>query len=195
MPIDFVEYPLLPTTWSDRAPHLRAAEFVTAAMQFLESITRIEEERSEKEAQIRSRAEVNLRQVQTELESQWKQLKASAAHKEVQIRSTRDEQLERLGSEMSQRRQAIRARLEAIIQGGPSSSSAVAGVGEDSTNPGTPSAVVEADLLHLVSTHDRTQSITGETEMSEWDRSSHSNLGDRTVAQRRSISSFVDWTS
>jgi ElaB/YqjD/DUF883 family membrane-anchored ribosome-binding protein len=153
-------------------------------MQFLESITRIEEERSEKEAQIRSHAESDLRQVQIDLESRLKQLKASASHKELQIRTARDEQLKRLGSEMSQRRQAIRARLESIIHGQSSTTA------EDSTNPGTPS--LEAEMLQMVSI-DRTHSFGGETEISEWDRSSHSNLGDQTGSHCHSVS-FGDWT-
>ena len=154
-------------------------------MQFLDSINRIEEERKEKEAQVRSQTDEDLRQVQADVEMRMRQLRASASHTEAQIRNGRDEQLKRIATEMNQRRQVIRARLESIIHG--------QSVDGSTNSGGTPSIEADLQLQHLVSINNRTQSIGAETEISEGDRGSHANLGERNIGPRRSTS-FGDWT-
>lgn len=90
---------------------------MNAAVECLDSFQRLEQERVEREAQIRRDAEVELSQAQTDLEAQMKPLQAAANERERQIRILRDEKLEEVGAEITQRRQAIRARMESTIFG------------------------------------------------------------------------------
>lgn len=97
--------------------NLHNAEVAVVACEQLETINRLDDERVQKEAQVRLNAELELNQVQIDLDAQILQSKEAASEREWQIRLARDEQLEEIGREMSQRRRLIQNGLESILHG------------------------------------------------------------------------------
>jgi len=113
----------VPPAWSQRAHLLPNAASAAAAVQLLATAQCLDNERNEKETQIRSHAKLDLTQNQINLEAQTQQLKATADERNEQILKVLDEELNLVDSEMSPRRQAIQIRFESIMRGqlvGPS---------------------------------------------------------------------------
>lgn len=101
---------------------------MTAAVECLESFERLEQDRVEKDVQIRQDAERDLNQAQTDLAAQMESLQAAANQRQQQIRTSRDERLKEVEADMAQRRREIRARIDSIVFSQASNPSTTANV-------------------------------------------------------------------